>query len=235
MDFVMGLPRTTGRYDSVWVIVDRLTKSAHFLPYRSTYSMDMMANLYIKEIVRLHGAPVSIVSDREPRFTSRFWPSLQRAMGTRLNLSTAFHPQTDGQSERTIQILEDMLQACVMQFRGNWDTYLPLIEFAYNNNYQSRIQMAPYEALYGRKCRTPVCWDEVGERKLLGPEIIQNTNEKISIIREKLKIAQDRQKSYADKRKRALEFAVGDKVFLRVSHGKEYLDLGNVGSQVLVI
>ena len=116
-----------------------------------------------------------------------------------------------------------------MQFRGNWDTYLPLIEFAYNNNYQSSIQMAPYEALYGRKCRTPVCWDEVGERKLLGPEIIQNTNEKINVIREKLKIAQDRQKSYADKRKRALEFAVGDKVFLRVSPWKGILRFGKRG------
>ncbi|KAJ4701059.1 Retrotransposon protein, putative, Ty3-gypsy subclass [Melia azedarach] len=229
MDFVMGLPRTQRGHDSVWVIVDRLTKSAHFLPFKSTYSMDKMASLYVNEIVRLHGAPVSIVSDRDPRFTSRFWPSLQYAMGTKLNFSTAFHPQTDGQSERTIQTLEDMLRACVIQFKGNWDVYLSLMEFAYNNSYQTSIQMAPYEALYGRKCRTPICWDEVGERKLLGPEIVQDTNEKISVIRDRLKMAQDRQKSYADKRRRNLEFAVGDYVFLRVSPWKGILRFGKRG------
>ena len=157
----------------IWVIVDRLTKSAHFLPIRNSDSLDKLAQLYVREIIRLHDTPVSIVSDRDPRFTSWFWPSLQNALGTRLHFSTAFHLQTDGQSERTIQILEDMLRACVMEFRGSWDTYLPLMEFAYNNSYQASIGMAPYEALYGRKCRTPVCWDEVSERKLVGLEIVQ--------------------------------------------------------------
>ena len=166
--------------------------------------------------MRLHGAPVSIVSDRYPRFTSKFWSKLQDALGTQLNFSTAFHPQTNGQSERTIQTLEDMLRAHVMEFKGSWDTHLPLIEFAYNNSYQASIEMAPYEALYGRKCRTPVCWDEVGERKLIGPEIVQVTTDKINVIREKLKVARDRQKSYADNRRRNLEFKVGDRVFLRV-------------------
>ena len=107
--------------------------------------------------MRLHGVPVSIVSDRDPRFTSRFWPSLQTVLGTLLHFSTAFHPQTNGQSERTIQTLEDMLRACVMEFRGSWDTHLALMEFVYNNNYQASIEMAPIEALYGRKCRTPMC------------------------------------------------------------------------------
>ncbi|KAL5831658.1 hypothetical protein ACOSQ4_017012 [Xanthoceras sorbifolium] len=186
--------------------IPELTKSAHFLPIRNNYSMDKLAQLYVDEIVRLHGTPVSIVSDRDPRFTSRFWPSLQKALGTRLNFSTAFHPQTDGQSERTIQVLEDMLRACVMEFKGSWDTHLPLMEFAYNNSYQSSIGMAPYEALYGRKCRTPVCWDEVGERKLIGPEIVHITSEKVRIIRDRLKITSDRQKSYADNRRRDLEF-----------------------------
>jgi len=175
MDFVTGLPRTQSSHDAVWVIVDRLTKSAHFLPVRMDYSLERLARLYIYEIVKLHGVPVAIVSDRDPRFTSRFWGSLQRALGTRLNFSTAFHPQTDGQSERVIQILEDMLRACVIEFEGSWDTHLPLIEFAYNNSYQSSIGMPPYEALYGRKCRTPLCWDEVGERKMIGLEIVQQT------------------------------------------------------------
>ena len=167
MDFMTGLPWTQRQHDAIWVIVDRLTKSAHFLPINVEDSLEKLAQLYVDEIVRLHGVPVSIVSDRDPRFTSRFWPSLQTALGTRLHFSTAFHPQTDGQSERTIQTLEDMLRACVMEFKGSWDTHLALMEFAYNNSYQASIEMAPFEALYGRKCRTPVCWDEVGERRLV--------------------------------------------------------------------
>ncbi|KAM6551282.1 hypothetical protein CsatB_001090 [Cannabis sativa] len=160
MDFVVGLPRTTGLVDSIWVVVDRFTKAAHFLPVRTTFSVDQLAEVYVKEIVRLHGVPKSIVSDRDLKFTSKFWQSLQRAMGTKLKFSTAFHPQTDGQSERTIQILEDMLRACVMDFEGSWNKYLPLIEFSYNNSYQSTIGIAPYELLYGRKCRSPIHWDE---------------------------------------------------------------------------
>ncbi|KAL4184968.1 hypothetical protein AMTRI_Chr10g228220 [Amborella trichopoda] len=128
MDFVSGLPRTNSGHDSIWVIVDRLTKAAHFLPIRTTYTLDRLAQLYIKEIVRLHGVPVSIVSDRDTRFTSKFWARLQSAMGMRLTFSTAFHPQTDGQSERTIQTLEDMLRACVIDLIGSWDDHLPLIE-----------------------------------------------------------------------------------------------------------
>ena len=119
MDYVMGLPRTQSGHDAIWVIVDRLTKSTHFLAIHSTYSLEKLADLYIEEIIRLHGVPVSIVSDRDPRFTSRFWPKLQEAMGTTLKFSIAFHPQTDGQSERTIQTLEDMLRACVIEFSGS--------------------------------------------------------------------------------------------------------------------
>ena len=118
----------------------------------------------MKEVVRLHGVPISIVSDRDSRFTSHFWKSLQRSLGTQLHFSTTFHPQTDGQSERTIQTLEDMMRACMLEFCGNWDEHIPLMEFAYNNSYYSSIGMAPYEALYGRKCRSPVCWDVEGLR-----------------------------------------------------------------------
>ena len=157
MDFLVGLPRCQSGYDEIWVLVDRMTKSAHFLPIKNSDSVEKLAELYVKEIVRLHGTPISIVSDRDPRFTSRFWPNLQRALGTRLHFSTTFHPQTNGQSERTIQILEDMLRACVLEFKRSWDRHLPLMEFAYNNSYQSSNEMAPYEALYGRKCRTPLC------------------------------------------------------------------------------
>ena len=135
MDFVIGLPWTQRQHDAIWVIVDRLTKSTHFLPVIVEDSLEKLAQLYVDEIVRLHGVPISIVSDGDPRFTSRFWPSLQAALGTRLHFSTTFHPQTYGQSERTIHTLEDMLRACVMEFKGSWDTHLALMEFAYNNSY----------------------------------------------------------------------------------------------------
>ena len=158
MDFVSGLPLTQQKHDYVWVIVDKLTNSAHFIPVRMDYSMDRLAELYVKEIVRLHGIPLSIVSDRDPRFTSRFWKELQLALDTRMNFSIAFHPHTDGQSERLIQVLKDMLQGCVMEFTGSWDRYIPLMEFAYNNSYQASIGTTPYEVLYGQRCRTLVCW-----------------------------------------------------------------------------
>jgi hypothetical protein len=229
MDFVVGLPRTQKGHDSIWVVVDRLTKSAHFLAVKTTFEMNRLAQIYIGEIVRLHGVPVSITSDRDPHFTSKFWRSLQEALGTELKFSTAFHPQTDGQSERTIQTLEDMLRACVLEFRGNWDEHLPLMEFAYNNSYHTSIDMAPYEALYGRTCRTPICWSEVGERRLIGPEIVDMTTEKVKIIRQRLKTAQSRQKSYADKLRRDLEFQVGDRVFLKISPWKGIMRFGKKG------
>ncbi|GJV28572.1 putative nucleotidyltransferase, ribonuclease H [Tanacetum coccineum] len=163
MDFITKLPKTAAGYDSIWVIVDRLTKSAHFLPMKETDSTEKLTRLYMKEIVARHGIPVSIISDRDSHFTSRVWQSLHEALGTQLNLSTAYHPQTDGQSERTIQTLEDMLRACVIDFGNGWDRHLPLVEFSYNNSYHTSIKAAPFEALYGRKCRSPVCWAEVGE------------------------------------------------------------------------
>ena len=229
MDFVSGLPLTQSKKDSVWVIVDRLTKSAHFIPVRTDFSLDKLAELYVSQIVRLHGVPISIVSDRDPRFTSRFWKKLQEALGTKMHFSTAFHPQTDGQSERIIQILEDMLRCCVLEFCGSWERYLPLIEFAYNNSFQSSIKMAPYEALYGRKCRTPLFWTELSESKILGVDLIKDAEQKVRVIRESLKAASDRQKSYADLKRKDIEYQVGDKVFLKVSPWKKVLRFGRKG------
>ena len=223
MDFVVGLPLTRRKHDSVWVVVDRLTKLAHFLPVRNDYSLDKLAELYIKEIVQLHGIPISIISDRDPRFTSRFWGKLQEALGTRLNFSTTFHPQTDGQSERVIQIMEDMLRSCVIDYEGSWDRYIPLVEFVYNSSFQSSIGMAPYEALYGRKCRTPLCWTELSEKKVIGPDLIQETEEKVKMIRERLKVADDRQKSYADMKRKDIRYEIGEKVFLKVSPWKKVM------------
>ncbi|GKC42683.1 putative reverse transcriptase domain-containing protein [Tanacetum coccineum] len=156
MDFVTKLPKTSQGYDTIWVIVDRLTKSAIFTPMRETDPLDKLARLYLKEVVTRHGIPVSIICDRDPRFASNFWRSLQNALGTNLDMSTAYHPQTDGQSERTIQTLEDMLRACAIDFGKGWVNHLPLVEFSYNNSYHASIKAAPFEALYGRKCRSPV-------------------------------------------------------------------------------
>ncbi|GKA32877.1 reverse transcriptase domain-containing protein [Tanacetum coccineum] len=192
-------------------------------------NMEKLARLYIDEIVARHGVPVSIISDRDGRFTSRFWQTLQKALGTRLDMSTAYHPQTDGQSERTIQTLEDMLRACVIDFGGSWDVHLPLAEFSYNNSYHSSIRCAPFEALYGRKCRSPVLWAEIRESRLIGPELVQETTDKVVLIKEKLKAARDRQKSYADNRRKPLEFEVGDQVLLKVSPWKGVIRFGKKG------
>nr|GEY30692.1 putative reverse transcriptase domain-containing protein [Tanacetum cinerariifolium] len=148
MDFVIKLPRTLNRHDTIWVVVDRLTKSAHFIPTQETESMDTLTWLYIKEIISRHGVPMSIISDRDSHFTSKFWQSLQNALGTQLDMSTAYHPETDGQSERTIQTLEDMLRACAIDFGKGWEKHLPLVEFSYNNSYHASIKATPFEALY---------------------------------------------------------------------------------------
>ncbi|GJX94805.1 putative reverse transcriptase domain-containing protein [Tanacetum coccineum] len=223
MDLVTKLPRSSSGYDAIWVIVDRLTKSPHFLPILEDYKTEKLARIYINEIVARHGVPVSIISDRDGRFASHLWQAIQKALGTKLHMSTAYHPKTDGQSERTIQTLEDMLRAYVMDFGGSWDTHLLLVEFSYNNSYHTSIKCAPFEALYGRKCRSPVIWTEVGESQLIGPEIVQETTEKIIQIKERLKTARSRQKSYADKRRKPLEFKIGDRVLLKVSPWKGVL------------
>ncbi|GJS64747.1 putative reverse transcriptase domain-containing protein [Tanacetum coccineum] len=167
-----------------------------------------------------------------------WWPNMKAGITTyvskcltcaKLDLSTAYHPQTDGQSERTIQTLEDMLRACVIDFRNGWDRHLPLVEFLYNNSYHTSIKAAPFKAFYDRKCRSPVCWAEVGEAQLTGPEIIYETTEKIFKIRDRMQAARDRQKSYADKRRRPLEFEVGDKVMLKVAPWKDVMRFGKHG------
>ncbi|GAA0151689.1 hypothetical protein LIER_10354 [Lithospermum erythrorhizon] len=147
-------------------------------------------------------------------------------MGSRVNLSTSFHPQSDGQSERTIQTLEDMLCACVLDFSGHWDYKLPKMEFAYNNSFHGSIEMSPFEALYGRRCRTPVCWNEVGDRKIYDYELAEKSVERIKLIQQHLRTAQDKQKKYTDRRRIELSFEIGDKVFLWISPWKGVLRFG---------
>ncbi|GKD10021.1 putative reverse transcriptase domain-containing protein [Tanacetum coccineum] len=229
MDFVTKLPKTANGYDTIWVIVDRLTKSAHFLPMRETDPMEKLMKLYMKEVVTRHGVPVSIISDRDSKFTSLFWKALHKALGTRLDMSTAYHPQTDGQSERTIQTLKEMLRTCVLDFGKSWDRHLPLVEFSYNNSYHTGIKAAPFEALYGRKCRSLVCWAEVGDTQLTGPAIIHETIEKIVQIKSRIQAAHDRQKSYANIRRKPLDYQVGDRVMLKVSPWKGVMRFGKQG------
>ncbi|GJU31641.1 putative reverse transcriptase domain-containing protein [Tanacetum coccineum] len=186
MDFVTKLPKTSNEHDTIWVIVDRLTKSAHFIPTRETYSMETLRRLYIKEIVSRHGVPISIISDRDSHFTSRFWQSMQSAM----------------------------------DFGKGWGRHLPLVDFSYNNSYHASIKATPFEAFYGRKCRSPVCWAEIGDVQPTGPEIIHETTKKIVQIRQRLQDARDRKSSYANVRRKPLEFQVGDRVMLKVSPRK---------------
>ncbi|GJS97267.1 putative reverse transcriptase domain-containing protein [Tanacetum coccineum] len=182
--------------------------------------METLTRLYIKEIVSRHRVSIFIISDRDSHFTSRFWQSMQNALGTRIDMSTTYPPETDEQSERTIQTLKDMLRACVIDFRKGWERHLPLVEFSYNNSYHASIKAAPFEALYGRKCKSPVCWAKVGDVQLTGPEIIHETTEKIVQIRQRLQAARYRQRSYANVRRKPLEFQVRDRVMLKVSPQK---------------
>nr|GEW31712.1 putative reverse transcriptase domain-containing protein [Tanacetum cinerariifolium] len=202
MDFVSRLLRTPSGYDSIWVIVDRLTKSAHFLPMKKTENIEKLAQLYLKEIIYRHEGPVSIISDRD---------------------------KMDGQSERTIQRLKDMLRACVIGFGNSWDRHLPLVEFSYNTSYHESIKAAPFEALYGRNCRSLVCWSEVGDSQLTGPELIRETTEKIVQIKNRLLTAKSRQKSHADVRRKPMKFEVGDMVMLNVSPWNGIIHFGKCG------
>ncbi|GKD16931.1 putative reverse transcriptase domain-containing protein [Tanacetum coccineum] len=229
MNFITKLPKSSQGFDTIWVIVDRLIKYVHFLPIRENDPLDKLARLYLNRIVVRHGIPISIICDRDGRFTANFWKSFQKALGIDISMSTAYHPETNSQSERTIQTLEDMLRACVIDFGKGWVKHLPLAKFSYNNSYHASIKVAPYETLYGQKCRSPVCWAEVGEAQLTGPELIQETMEKIVLIKQRIQAAQDRQKSYADLKRKPMEFEVGDRVMLKVSHWKRVVRFGKRG------
>jgi hypothetical protein len=217
MDFIVGLPRTQSGHDSIWVIVDRLTKVPHFILVKTTYSGPQLTKLYMSRIVCLHGVPKKIVSDRGTQFTSKFWERLHETLDTQLHFSSTCHPQTDGQTERVNQILEDMLRAYALQYGRSWDKSLPYAEFSYNNNYQESLNMAPFEMLYGRRCRTPLFWNESGEWKVFGSDILQEDEKQVRMVRENVQVSQSRQKSYADHRRRELSFEVGDFVYLKVS------------------
>jgi hypothetical protein len=204
MDLIVGLPNTSQRHDSIWVIVNRLTKTSHFLTVHTTYKARKYAELYIDRIVCMHGVPKTIISERGTQFVARFWEQLQEALDTKLIRSSTYHPQTNGQTERVNQILEDMLRACVIHYGKNGDKCLSLAEFSYNNRYQASLKMTPFEALYGRRCRTPLNWSQTSEREIFGPDVVHEAEEKVRNIKKNLEAAQARQKSYHDKRRKPL-------------------------------
>jgi hypothetical protein len=178
-DFIVGLPKTQSGYDSIWVIVDHLSKVAHFISVKTTYKGSKLAELYIARIVCLHGMPKKIVSNRGTQFISKFQEKLHESMDTKLNFSSTCHRQTDGQTEKVNQILEDMLRACALKDNKSWDKCIPYAEFSYNNSYQECIKMAPFEFLYGRKCRTPLFWNELGENQIFGPDILRKAERQV--------------------------------------------------------
>jgi hypothetical protein len=197
MDFIVGLPLTARKFDSIWVIVDRLTKSAHFIPVQTKYRVKKYAKIYIACVLCLHGVPKTIISDRGSQFIARFWEQLHASLGTHLIHSSAYHPQTNGQTERVNQILEDMLRACVNEFPGSWDKNLLWVSY---KNYQESLKMAPFEALYGRQCCTPLNWFEPGEKAIFGLDIVVEAEATVRRIQENLKAAKLCQESYANKR-----------------------------------
>eukprot|EP00253_Pinus_taeda_P012217 PITA_12217 len=216
MDFITGLPRTKKNNDSIMVVVDKLSKAAHFIPVQSTYKVVQIAHIFMQNVFKLHGLPKVIISDRDVKFTSAFWRTLFAELGTQLNFSTACHPQTDGQTERVNQVVEDMLRACVMMRPTQWEEYLHLVEFPYNNGYHSSTQLSPFEVLYGRKCHTPSSWGGPEDRLRLGLDMLKEMEDMVKKVRNNLKAAQDRQKSFADRKRRFKEFQVGDHVFVRI-------------------
>jgi hypothetical protein len=226
MDFVTSLPTVQGGYDSIMVVVDLLTKVAHIIPVKKTYKASDIARLFVKEIFRLHGLPKRIVSDRDTDFTSKFWTSLFEAIGTQLCFSTAYHPQSDGQTERVNQVIEDILRAYCAREPKKWIQYLPLVEFAYNASYHQSIGMTPFQALYGQECLSPLNFSDPTIKVEASRAMLEDMEEQTKAIRKDIKAAQDRQKHYADAKRSERTFKEGDKVFLRVRPKRSTLSLG---------
>jgi hypothetical protein len=177
MEFITAFPKTGKQHDSIMVVVEKLMKSAHFISLETNHKETDVVDIFMKEVARLHGIPKTIVSNRDPKFTSSFWKGLFKGFITNLNFSTTYHPKSDGQTERVNKVIEDMLRMYVMDKPSKWEDYLHLVEFAYNNGYQASLKMSPFESLYGRKCNTPISWDNPADRALVGPELHKEMEE----------------------------------------------------------
>jgi hypothetical protein len=226
MDFITRLPEISKQHDSIMVVVDKLTKAAYFIPLKTTHKSADVVNIFVKEIARLHGIPKTIVSERDPKFTSNLWKGLFKGFGTNRNFSTTYHSESDGKTERVNKVIEDMLRMYVMDKPSKWEDYLHLVEFSYNNGYQASLKMSPVEAIYGRKCNTLVSWDNPVDKAVVGPEFLKEMEKQMLKIKQNLKVARDRKKSYADKKRIHREFKVGNQVFPKVKSKRISLKLG---------
>ena len=183
MNFITNLSVKWGGYDTLFVVVDRLTEMAHFFQMKKTNMAIHVARLFVKEIFRLHGMPKSIVSDRDSKFTSNFWKATFQAIGTQLRMSTAFHPQTDGETERVNRVLEDMLRMYVNEKQTIWIDYLPLVEFAYNSAWHASIKLTPFEAMYGSNCATPLNFPSLDNKVEILKQMLDNMDEQMKNIK----------------------------------------------------
>jgi hypothetical protein len=226
MDFITGLPKSARHNDAIMVVLEKLSKCAHFIPVKSTCNEIDIVKIFMKDIFRLHGMPREIVSNRDTNFASRFWKSLMAGFETKLLFTIAYHSQTDGQTERVSQILEEMLRMHVMHHLKKWEDYVPLVEFAYNNGYQESLKMSPFEALYGRLCKTLFSWSNLVDRITIEPDMLKEMEQQVIQIKQNLKIAQDKHKSYADGKRNPREFKTRDHVYLKVRPKKSSLILG---------
>jgi hypothetical protein len=226
MDFIIDLPKTIKVHDAIMVVVDKLSKEAHFIPIKYTFESIDVANIFMKEIFRLHGFPKTIISDRDAKFTSNLWKSLFASLEMQLAFSMTCHPQTNGQNKRVNKVLEDMLRMHVMHRPKQWEEYLPLVELAYKNGYQESLKTSPFEVLYGRKCRVSISLDSLVEKITLGPELLKEMEEAIVKIKQNFKIAQDRHKSYVNSKRTPREFKVGDHLYLQVKTKRISLRMG---------
>ena len=228
MDFIVGLPTTNRGHDAIWVVVDRLTKMCRFIPTKTTVKTPELARLFVENIYKLYGLPSNIISDRDQKFNSHFWRAVFQRLDTMLNLSTADHPQTDGQTERVNQVLEDMLRAYVSKCQSNWEDYLPILEFAYNSSKHATTGFSPFMLMYGYQPRSPVLVGLANEKIQQVKDFLQDHFDMLKVARQNVRQAQDRYKHYADKHRRTVTFEVGDKVFLRVPENSTSLKTGPV-------
>ncbi|MCO5590471.1 hypothetical protein L7F22_044441 [Adiantum nelumboides] len=226
MDFVRDLPTVQGGYDSIMVIVDMLTKVSHLIPVKKIYTASDISRLFVKEIFRLHGLPKRIISERDAKFTSKFWKALFEALGTQLCFSLAYHPQSDGQTERVNQVVEDIPRAYCSREPKKWIQFLPLVEFAYNSSFHTSIGMSPFKALYGHECVSPLNFSNTTIRVEATKKMLEEMGERTKAIRQDIQDAKDRQKHYADQKRSYRKFKQGDKVFLRVRQKRSNLSLG---------
>jgi hypothetical protein len=183
MDFITGFPGTRKNHDAIMVVVDKLTKATHFNPMKVTHKETNVFDIYMRELACFHGIPKKIVSEKVPKFTSKFWKGLFKGFRTNLNFSTIYHLESDGKTGRVNQVIEDMIRMYVIDKPYKWEYYLYLVEFSYNNGYQASLKMILFEALYGRKCNTPVSWDNPADRAVVGRELIKEMEEKMLKIK----------------------------------------------------